>query len=171
MANTYTLIGSTVVSGSSAASMSFSSIPNTYTDLVLRVSSRINDANNWMDFALSFNGVTTATYPDIIIYGSGSAAGGTTDNGPGVITRTSTTANTASTFGNSEIYIPNYLSSNYKCVNSDAVSENNETAAITCFTAGLWKNTSAITSITLTPINSATFTQYSTAYLYGIKNS
>ena len=76
---------------------------------------------------------------------------------------------TASTFGNAEIYIPNYASSNNKSVSADFVSETNAADAIFGLTAGLWANTSAITSIKLTP--AAAFAQYSTATLYGIKNS
>jgi hypothetical protein len=77
---------------------------------------------------------------------------------------------TASTFANNEVTIPNYTSSNFKSYSVDSVTENNATQAYAIFVAGLWSNTAAITSITL-GLSSANFVQYSTAYLYGIKNS
>jgi hypothetical protein len=170
MANTMTLIASSTVSGATAANMTFTSIPSTYTDLLLKISARIGDANTWSDFLVSFNGTTT-NYSDRFVYGAGASTGTGTDTGAGLQTRTSTTANTANTFGNTEMYIPNYTGSNYKSASYDQVSENNATGAIAILTAGLWSNTAAITSITLTPISSNNFVQYSTAYLYGIKNS
>ena len=75
---------------------------------------------------------------------------------------------TANTFGNSEIYIPNYTGSNYKSISADSVSENNASAAYANLFAGLWSNTAAINQITLIPGASANFAQYSTATLYGI---
>jgi len=166
--NTFVQIGSTVTVGSGgAATIDFASIPATYTDLLLKVSTRIGDSNTWSDFLVSFNGITT-NYSDRFLYGSGTSAASGTDSGAGLQTRTSTTANTASTFGNTEIYIPNYAGSNYKSASYDQVSENNATGAIVILTAGLWSNTAAITSITLTPISSNNFVQYSTASLYGI---
>jgi hypothetical protein len=77
---------------------------------------------------------------------------------------------TASTFGNGEVYIPNYAGSTNKSMSADGVSENNGTEAYTDLIANLWSNTSAITSILLYP-DSGTWQQYSTATLYGIKNS
>ena len=77
---------------------------------------------------------------------------------------------TANTFANVSIYIPNYTSANYKSVSIDAVTENNATTAYAFLSAGLWSNTAAITSATITN-SSGNYVQYSTAYLYGIKNS
>jgi hypothetical protein len=58
---------------------------------------------------------------------------------------------TANTFGNTEFYIPNYTSSNYKSFSVDGVTENNATAAFALY-AGLWSNTAAITSFRLNAI-------------------
>jgi hypothetical protein len=77
---------------------------------------------------------------------------------------------TANTFGNVAIYIPNYTSSNNKSISVDGVGENNATTAFADLYAGLWANSSAITSITLYNIISD-FAEFSTATLYGIKNS
>ena len=80
---------------------------------------------------------------------------------------------TSSTFSNAQIYIPNYTSSNYKTWATESVNEINATGseAITNMFGGLWSNTAAITRVTLTPYSAGTIQQYSTAYLYGIKNS
>jgi hypothetical protein len=79
--------------------------------------------------------------------------------------------NTSNTFANLETYVPNYLSSNQKSISLDGVGESNTTSDNWLnFVAGLWNGTSAITSIGLT-CDTGNFVQYSTATLYGIKNS
>jgi hypothetical protein len=170
MANTYELISKVTVGAGGTADITFSSIPSTYTDLLVKVSAR-NTASTAIDVLISFNGTTT-TYSDKILYGSGSAAGSVSDTGAsgiyGVLNTIST--NTASTFSNCEFYIPNYASSNNKSVSIDSVNENNATGAYSYLTAGLWASSSAITSIKIAP-SSNNFAQYSTARLYGIKNS
>jgi hypothetical protein len=77
---------------------------------------------------------------------------------------------TASTFSNNSMYIPNYLSSTNKSYSIDGVIETNGTTSYMGLVAGLWSNTAAITSITLTNAT-GDFTQYSTATLYGIKKA
>jgi hypothetical protein len=154
----------------SAASVTFSNIPQTgYTDLKVVVSGRstasaVND-NLWM----KFNG-DNASYSERVLYGSGSAAASGNSSGnadtrylapiPGA-------TSTSSTFGNSEIYIPNYLSSNYKSVSLDGVAENNATAAYSQIQAILWSNTAAISSIQFGLITGS-YVQYSTFSLYAL---
>jgi len=75
---------------------------------------------------------------------------------------------TASTFASGEMYIPNYAGSNSKSFSADSVQETNASLAYSYLMAGLWSNSSAITSIALTPFT-GNFAQYSTATLYGIK--
>lgn len=169
MANTFVQIGSTVTVGSGgAATIDFTSIPATFTDLMLVFSLRQSAANN--NIRLSVNG-TTSNYSEIVLYGTGSATASTTasttyfnliySNGSG---------ETANTFGNGQVYIPNYAGSNNKSMSADAVYENNATAAIASLTALLWSNAAAITSLSLVPV-SGTWVQYSTATLYGIKST
>ena len=55
MANTYTLIASNTVGSGGAASISFSSIPSTYTDLLVKISTRDN-TGSFNDMLLTFNG-------------------------------------------------------------------------------------------------------------------
>jgi len=169
MANTYYLIASNTVGSGGASSVTFSSIPQTYTDLVLKSSVRSTSTDNWLN--ISFNGTSaTVNWSARWIGGTGTAANSSssTNSTYSVLENDSTT--TASTFSNSEIYIPNYTSANAKSLSLDNVFENNATAAQSFLMASLWNNTAAITSMTLTP-SSVNIAQYSTFYLYGIKNS
>ncbi len=169
MANTMTLIASSTVGSGGASSIDFTSIPGTYTDLMLMHSLRTSRSSTSESILLSFNGVTT-NRTNRRIYGSGTTANSTSDTIMYAGQASGATA-TASTFGNSSIYIPNYAGSNNKSSSEDGVSETNATGVIMDLNANLWANTAAITSISLTGENSGTFQQYSTAYLYGIKNS
>jgi hypothetical protein len=168
MPNTYTLIASSTVGSGGAASIDFTSIPSTYTDLQLVVSARSNRAATNDGITIAFNG-STANFTSRYLLGDGStASSGTSTNYAGVLNGGSSTA---STFGNTSIYIPNYAGSTNKSVSTDSIFENNGTIGYDQLTALLWSITSAITSISLTSSTSSTLVQYSTAYLYGIKNS
>jgi hypothetical protein len=167
MANTFIKIASVTVGAGGSATIGFTSIPSTYTDLCVKWSGR-GDNGSARDAYISFNGVTTGfTYRSLV--GSGSAASSANASN-GLIGIFDGSVPTASTFSNGEFYIPNYTASTNKSISGDSVTENNGTAAYAYLTATLSTNTSAITSITLTP-DSGNFVQYSTATLYGIKNS
>jgi hypothetical protein len=85
---------------------------------------------------------------------------------------TESSSTTANTFGNFELYIPNYAGSTNKSVSSDYVNENNATGGISYgLLANLWSNTAAINAISLSIYGGTNFAQYSTAYLYGVKNA
>lgn len=168
MATTFTQIGSAVTVGSGgAASIDFSVIPSTYTDLVLKTSVRWS--NTGPDgFNISFNGSTSSfTCRFVEGAGSGTPISSTGTRFAGGLEGTGYTANT---FGSVEIYIPNYAGSTNKSYSIDSVTENNATQAFSQLIAGLWSNTSAINQITIAP-SSGTFVQYSTAYLYGVSNA
>ena len=169
--STFVLIEKYTVGAGGASSVTLGSgatIPQTYTDLVVKMSSRLdsNNSNSWYDILVTFNGSST-NYSGKLLYGTGSSAGSQSEATTYYPARTDSSLATASTFGNNEIYIPNYTSSNYKSLSHDGVTENNATAALTSLGAGLWSNTAAITSVTLTTA-SGKFVQYSTFYLYGI---
>ena len=174
MPNTFTLIASSTVGSGGASSVVFSSIPSTYTDLLLKFSVRTNrnDGILFDNFSITFNSISTG-YSTKLIYGlSGSAT--STNSGETAFSQflyaTSTQA-TANTFGNGEVYIPNYAGSNNKSMSIDSVSETNAAnGALAGLAAGLMSNTAAITSITLAGV-AQSFLQYSNFYLYGIKNS
>ena len=167
MANTYTLIASSTVGSGGAASIDFTSIPSTYTDLCLKLSCRNTGTQPWMNLKLNASS-TGWTMRYIQGNGASAASGNDTANTYSVMESIST--DTANTFANAEIYIPNYAGSNYKSISIDHVTENNGTTAYANLTALLWSNTAAINQVTITP-NANSLAQYSTAYLYGIKNS
>jgi hypothetical protein len=171
MANTYELIEAQTLT-SNTASVTFSSIPQTYTDLIIKISARDGDDNQAF---LKFNSSTTG-YSAIRLQGTGASAQSATDSstsqGVFAYSVNQNASRTANTFGNSEIYIPNYTGSTAKSFSSDGVEENNATTAYSKLFAGLLTATAAITSITLSSnTTSAIFYQYSSFYLYGIKNS
>ena len=168
MANTMTLIQSVTVPSGGASSIDFTSIPSTYTDLVLKVSAR-NDTTAIQNLNLKFNGVTTSLSIKYLEgAGSGTPAAGSASIG-NIGSNPGSTA-TASTFGNAEVYIPNYAGSTNKSYSSDSVTENNATLAYADLLAGLWSSTAAINQITVFS-QSGNLVQYSSAYLYGIRNS
>ena len=170
MANTYTLIASNTVS-TAVASITFSSIPATYTDLLVKVSTRSSRTAGAIDYIKTYFNGSTANGTTSAVYGDGTAYAGTDTK---IIGSTSTNQNTANTFGSAEFYIPNYAGSNYKSVSVDAVSENNSATTGDYnlnLSAGLWSVGSAITSITMESAFGNNWMQYSTFYLYGIKNS
>ena len=174
MANTYTLISSSTVGAGGASSIDFTSIPSTYTDLLVKVSPRTDRTAFATDYLkITFNGSTTG-YSGRQLAGTGTSASSGTFSGIGAdqyAGEINAPTSTSSTFSNVEIYIPNYAGSTNKSYSVDSAMENNATSGYLTLDAGLWSNTSAITSIKLQPGVGTNFVQYSTAYLYGIKNS
>jgi hypothetical protein len=171
MANTYIQIGSTVTVGSGgASSISFSSIPSTYTDLVVRFSLRSATTGSAIDYINMWLNGSDASFNSKWIFGNGSttSSGSRTDNAVSATNNPGTW--TSNTFSNGEIRFPNYTDSKNKIWHIDTVTENWGTAYMETV-SGMWSNTSAITSISLFGGGSTNFVQYSTASLYGIKSS
>ena len=170
MANTFTKIATVTVGSGGASSIDFSSIPSTYTDLCLLLSLR--SAGTGTPYALMrFNG-NASSYSNKRLNGNGAtAASGSPTNAYIILGVADTTSQTSNTFSNHLVFIPNYAGSNYKSVSSDNVQEDNSSTAYIYLMAGLWSNTSAITSIAITEEKSSNWGQYSTATLYGISNS
>lgn len=164
MANTFELISKTTVGAGGAASVTFSSIPATFTDLVISYSTRAaSTGTTWIN--LTFN--TGGTYTKQYLFGTGSVV----NAGSGVFATNNNASYTANVFANGEIYIPNYLSSNAKSIIATSVNENNATQNETAMGSQLWSGTAAITSITFATDTGTNLAQYSTVRLYGIKNS
>jgi hypothetical protein len=133
---------------------------------------RSNRAGTNSNLSVKFNN-SGANYTRRDVYGDGSSAGSATASAQAAfeyIYIPSASA-TASTFNNISIYIPNYASSNNKSFSIDNAQENNTTGATLQLMAGLWSDSSAITSIRLTEQYGSNLSEYSTAYLYGISSS
>lgn len=169
MATTYTLIASSTVGAGGASSITFSSIPSTYTDLILKLSLRSNASRTNDDLLVSFNGSTSSRAWNFVEgNGSSVSAASGTDGRFSTFNGATTTSNT---FGNAELYMANYSGSNYKSVSIDTVMETNATATYAEFEVAMWSNSAAISSITMTLGFGTAFVQYSSAYLYGISKS
>jgi hypothetical protein len=162
--DTFIKIASVTVGSGGAANIDFTSIPSTYTDLCVKVSARNTSTNDY--YEVRFNTVST-NLSGRYLQGDGSTVASGVFQAYGRMNSSSTTSNT---FASGDIYVTNYAGSNNKSLSVDSVSENNGTTAIATLTAGLWSSTAAITSIQLVPSGN-NFAQYSTAVLYGIKNS
>jgi hypothetical protein len=175
MPSTYTLISSNVL-GSSAASVTFSAIPSTYTDLVLRLSTRTTNATAWQNFPYIDFG-SSQTQSTTMLAGNGSAnKSRRTTSTTGYLLNyddlegSDSAGNTASTFDSIEIYIPNYLSTVTKPMSSFGVAENNTTKGFIQATALLSARTTAISTIRCFS-DGQTFAVGSSFYLYGLKSS
>lgn len=168
MANTYQAIATVTVGSGGAANIEFTSIPATYTDLQVLLAGRSTSAFVADDLFIQFNSSSSNfSYRTIYSTGSGTPTSGNgTTNNLGVINGANSTA---SVFSNSSIYITNYASSNSKAISFENTIENNATRGDLIMVASLWANSAAITSIKL--LTGANFAQYSTATIYGIKNS
>ena len=168
----YTLITTTTVGAGGAASIEFTSIPQTHTDLKIVLSGRSSQGNVYGGGRLEFNADTASNYRWRRLRGDGSATASDNSASATSITNWDVTgaSATASVFANIEIDIPNYTSANQKSVSINYVGENNATEAHMGMVAGLWTGTVAITSIKLYS-GGGNLVQYSSASLYGIKNS
>ena len=161
---TYTLTGNT-------SSVTFSNIPQGYTDLKVVASARSSSGSNigFVSILLSINGVTSDRTGKRI-YGLNGAAGSDspTTGGPNIPTSTST----ASTFGTTEYYFSNYSSTTqYKSFTIESCGDNNSSTVYELdLVSVLWSQNAAISSLSLSLSDSSSFVSGSTFTLYGISN-
>lgn len=157
--STYTPVASQTLSAS-ASSVTFSNIPQDYTDLVLVVNCKISTGDAPIN--MQYNNDTGSNYSFTYIYGNGtSAASGRASSQTNAIGGYADATN----FNPNIIHIMNYSNSTtYKT----SLSRRNTPAILTSADVSLWRNTSAINSIYLYP-NSGSFASGSTFSLYGIQ--
>lgn len=170
MAYTYSKIASYTVGSSGVSSIEFLAIPQTYTDLIIKMSLRTSAAVTANITYITFNS-NTSNYSHKFFQGTGSAADaggytGANSKNSGIIPGSSATSNT---FSNTDIYIPNYTSGNYKPYTLDSTGENNGTTSYTMALGGVWSDISPINSIRIEEQNTAGIVQYSTVSIYGVK--
>jgi hypothetical protein len=149
----------------SAASVTFSNIPQGYTDLKVVMSARISATSSPDFLEMSVNG-SLANLTGRRVQGNGTTASSSTFSTSYSVIETDNL--TANTFGSTEIYCPNYTSSSAKSFSVEAVTENNATAAYIEMWAWLWNQTAAITSLGFARTGGQTFLANSTFTLYGI---
>ena len=162
---TYTLIAHTEVGSGGAANITFSSIPATFTDLVVVLSARSNVAlaSGGAIGKVDFNNFATEP-TSRALRGQGSGSPASFTNNQFVINPSDSTS---STFGNATIYITNYRTSASKSISIDSVSENNATFAEQQINAQLWSVSDAITTLRITPFTGS-LVEFSSATLYGV---
>ena len=157
-ANTYTPIFTTTLS-STASSVTFSSIPSTYTDLILVC----NPLSTSGDTYIQFNGDTGTNYSETNLYANTSAAGSTRTTSSNYIYLDWQATSTTTGATNYIIHIMNYSNTTtYKTT----LGRGNQASAGVDAIVGLWRSTSAINSIKITAVGTL---QIGTTYsLYGI---
>ena len=165
--NNFESIATTTVS-STAADVTFSSIPGTYTHLQIRIMASAVSGNQ--DGLIQFNGDTATNYSYHFLSGSGagggSASGGATQSY--MLMSNNFYPTGTSTCGVAVINILDYANtSKYKTMRSLAGADLNGSGTIN-LCSGNWRNTAAITSIKLYPAGS-TINTYSSYALYGVK--
>jgi hypothetical protein len=168
----YESIATTVVGSGGQATITFASIPATYSHLQIRAIGRTDRASTLDGFRIQFNNITTtAQYRSHFLGGNGSTAfSGDELNTAGVVNqRFSGASSTASMFGASVIDILDYADTNKnKTVRCLGGTDQNGSGEV-YLTSGVWMNTAAISEIDIVPNIGTNFSQYSSFALYGIK--
>lgn len=164
---TYTYIASSTL-GSAASTITLSSIPSTYTDLVCVFSLRQNFSGaNWAEISMQFNS-STSNQISKWYYNSAGGAGSQTQTS--FAFQGNSTLSTANSFSIHKMYIPNYTGSHTKTFSLSNFTTDNSATILQYEVAGQWTNTSAINRIDILG-TLGTFVAGSSVYLYGIKNS
>lgn len=168
MAFTHELIATATVGAGGSSSINFTSIPGTYTDLLLVCSLRGNRADVNSEIVLRFND-SSSPYSNRIMYSSSSGSIGVLTNQNFDILADGS-SNTANTFSSSNVYIPSYSSSRNKCYSVESVNESNASTAYQNIVSGVWSSSNPITIVKLVAngTNTTLITEGSTASLYGI---
>jgi len=164
MASTYEPIATTTLS-SAASSIDFTSIPNTYTDLKIILVGKYTDAGEQL--SMRFNGITTTTYSRTYLSGNGTAASsGQNSTASSIYLSPGAGTGAANELSFTNIDIFSYAGSTYKTILASDSKDSNGSGWQANY-VGLWRSTSAITSVKLYPAN--TFASGTIATLYGIK--
>jgi hypothetical protein len=168
----------TVNVSSATSSITFSSIPSTYTHLQLRGISRSSSGNNYDNLIIGFNSDTGANYASHYLAGNGATADSYAWTSDTAIRSFYTSGGGAisGVFAASVIDILDYANtSKFKTTRQLNGFDNNGTGTSNYdkgtvdLSSGLWRSTSAISSINLQINAGVNFTQYSQFALYGIK--
>jgi hypothetical protein len=158
--NTYEAIATQTVSGSSTTNITFSSIPGTYTDLVLIADATASTSGQGMN--LYFNGDAGSNYSSTRLYANGSTA--TSDR-----QTSGTFINFAiGSFNTGQLVVANIMNYSNTTTNKTLMLRQNTAGAFVGALVGLWRNTAAITTIEII-ISGGNYVVGSTFSLYGIK--
>ena len=170
--NDYESIATAVGTGSSGT-ITFSSIPSTYTSLQIRFIGRVTNADTADNLFLRFNSDSGSNYAWHYLEGDGgtTTAGGATSQTRILSGRVAAANATSGIVGAGVIDIHNYASTTQnKTVRTLTGLDRNGSGNVR-MDSGLWLSTSAVTSIQLTNGSNTNFTTDSTFALYGIKGA
>ena len=163
MATTYEKIATTTL-GTASATITFSTIPATYTDLRVVL---IGTTGSPDDPEITFNGDNSGAgtnYSRTALGGSGTSATSTRDtNLPYIVNYLTNFSSTTVSYQSFDIF--SYTGSTFKTVLCDGSADRNGSGGVGR-TVGLWRNTASITSIRLNA--NSTYLTGTTATLYGI---
>ena len=167
MPSTYTPLATTTL-GSTQTTVTFSSIPGTYTDIIIIAVMRTTGAN--FQPILRFNSDSGSNYSSTTVWGDGSTAGSNRhSNQNGIYANPGAGIGTAGQFMPWIINVMNYANTG---INKTTVERFNNTPSVVNAGVGLWRNTSAINSISLVAESGSNDFQIgSTFTLYGVKNA
>jgi hypothetical protein len=169
MAITYKLIASHILT-STATNVTFSSLPTTYKDFVIKGSTKSDGASVNYRLDLKINNLTTAIYNRQTLSATSVSLSASSNFGLTLMEFDNSTPGTTgtNTFSNFEIYIPVYNSSVIKPLSAMTVIDiyNNTNVYLNAF-AGQVRDANPITSINLA-VNSVNFVAGSSFFLYGI---
>jgi hypothetical protein len=163
--NTYTQIFSTTL-GTAASSVAFTSIPSTYTDLVLVISARGTTVATSTSIYFTTN-ITGANYSSTWLVGTGAGAtsGRYSSLSQGYLGYISAASNASDSRGT---VIANFMNYSNTTTNKTVLSRGNVAEAETDAYVSLIRGTSALSTITVGEGGGNNFVAGSTFNLYGI---
>lgn len=167
--NSYESIQTVTVGFGGQATVTFSSIPNTYKHLQIRCIAKMTSGGGPFANRITFNSDTGTNYSDHNLNGSGASvsAGGAAST-TYIRNWDFTGSGATNIFGTGVIDVLDYADTNKnKTVRCLSGYDANGSGSI-FLSSGLWRSTSAISSMTFTP-ESGSYAQYSQFALYGIK--
>ena len=176
--NSYESIATVTVGSGGSSSVGFTSIPSTYKHLQLRITGRGNSSSSdRVSITVKVNSDTSSLYANHALIGDGSAASTASAINQGVgannymagIAAIVGSTGLSNAFGVSVVDILDYADTNkFKTFRSLAGQDQNNSSGRISLTSGLYRSTSAITTLDLN-LESGSWAQYSSIALYGIK--
>jgi hypothetical protein len=167
-------IATTVVGAGGASTVTFSSIPQNYEHLQVRAIARTDRTPTAYDYpVIRFNSDTGSNYGIHYLEGDGSSviAGAATSLSSIYLNEITSNGASASIFGTFIVDILDYINTNKYTTTRVLGGYDKNGSGVMIYRSGLWLNTAAITTLTITPLTGPNFVQYSSFALYGIKRA
>jgi hypothetical protein len=163
--DSYESISTVTVGGGGSATVSFTSIPATYKHLQIRASAKA--VNNDQGYFMQFNSDTGTNYNTHLLYGNGASVTALSNNTWAGMDIASTSS---SNFSAIVVDILDYTDTNKNTTIRSLSGVDNNGSGYATLASGLWRNTAAVTSLTIREIlGGGNITEFSSFALYGIK--